>query len=523
MFQLTYGHHNANFKRAVFFTADENSEKGVMKMPSDKDKGSAININDAKKHKKKGKSIGWILGVIILIVLSLLLVLPVTAFSGNSSVVFGSYNGENIELSYGNYFFNQVNSLLSSNPQNPLGVYMQAFNATVFKTALDQMAEQVGYRTTDHAIDNAIVNGGLFVNDSGQYDSSLYAALSDVEKAAVRQGIEDTLPAQAVLSDISSVKVSDAEKEYSLSINDTVRDFEYISVDYTSYPDADAIAYAEANPTLFETVGLSMVTAATQEEAKAILDGLNAGTTTFEDAAASSIDPYSSNTGSLGDVFYNEISGYLRNEADGDALFAAEEGTFAGPYQTWYGWSVFRIDSASHAADLENSEILQRVKSYISANDSETMNTYVQSKAEEVYQAASSDFTGAAEANGLEVYTVGPASPNPAMSQFVIGLEMSDANGGLRAATAGDRDYYSLLYSAEEGTVLEPHAAGTNTYVIARPVASTADNGILTSYLDSFYTSFMPQLVSNDLQNAVLGSDLFVNNFFEVYFSNTGN
>ena len=143
--------------------------------------------------------------------------------------------------------------------------------------------------------------------------------------------------------------------------------------------------------------------------------------------------------------------------------------------------------------------------------------------AEEVYQAASSDFAGAAEANGLEVYTVGPASPNPAMSQFVIGLEMSDANGGLRAATAGDRDYYSLLYSAEEGTVLEPHAAGTNTYVIARPVESTADNGILTSYLDSFYTSFMPQLVSNDLQNAVLGSDLFVNNFFEVYFSNTGN
>ena len=51
---MTYGHHNANFKRAVFFTADENSEKGVMKMPSDKDKGSAININDAKKHKKKG-------------------------------------------------------------------------------------------------------------------------------------------------------------------------------------------------------------------------------------------------------------------------------------------------------------------------------------------------------------------------------------------------------------------------------------------------------------------------------------
>ena len=495
-------------------------------MPSDKDKGNAISINgsDAKKHKKKGKGFGWVLGVIILIILSLLLVLPVTAFGGgSSSVVFGSYNGEKIELAYGNYFFNQVNSLMASNPQNMLGAYLQAFNLTVYKTALDQLAEQVGYMPTDKAVDDVIINGGGFVNEDGQYDSSLYAALSDVEKAAVRQNITDTLPAQTVLNDIATVKVSDAEREYSLAINDTVRDFEYITVDYRSYPDADAVAYAEANPSLFETVGLSMVTAATEDEAKQILADINAGTRTFEDVAASSIDPAASAGGAVGDVFFYQAGNYLSNEADSEAVFAAEQGTLAGPFQTWYGWSVFRIDSASHAADLENPEILQRVKSYISANDSETMNTYVQSKAEEVYQAASSDFAGAAEANGLEVYTVGPASPNPAMSQFVIGLEMSDANGGLRAATAGDRDYYSLLYSAEEGSVLEPHAAGTNTYVIARPVASTADNGILTSYLDSFYTSFMPQLVSNDLQNAVLGSDLFVNNFFEVYFSNTGN
>ena len=186
-------------------------------MPSDKDKGNAISINgsDAKKHKKKGKGFGWVLGVIILIILSLLLVLPVTAFGGgSSSVVFGSYNGEKIELAYGNYFFNQVNSLMASNPQNMLGAYLQAFNLTVYKTALDQLADQVGYMPTDKAVDDVIVNGGGFVNEDGQYDSSLYAALSDVEKAAVRQNITDTLPAQTVLNDIATVKVSDGKGTY---------------------------------------------------------------------------------------------------------------------------------------------------------------------------------------------------------------------------------------------------------------------------------------------------------------------
>ena len=86
-----------------------------------------------------------------------------------------------------------------------------------------------------------------------------------------------------------------------------------------------------------------------------------------------------------------------------------------------------------------------------------------------------------------------------------------------------DSGYYGLLYSAEEGTVLEPHQAGANTYIIARPLAPSADNSLMTSYMDSFYTSFMPQLVMNDLQNAVLGSDLFENRFFEVYFANSGN
>ena len=58
---------------------------------------------------------------------------------------------------------------------------------------------------------------------------------------------------------------------------------------------------------------------------------------------------------------------------------------------------------------------------------------------------------------------------------------------------------------------------------VARPLAPSADNSLMTSYMDSFYTSFMPQLVMNDLQNAVLGSDLFENRFFEVYFANSGN
>ena len=225
-------------------------------MPSeDNGKGAAFPQKakgEKKDRKKHGKSLGWIIGVVVLILISLTFVLPTTVFtgSGSSSVEFGRYNGEKIELSYGNYFYQQLASIMSSgavNSQNMMQAYQRAYYMTVLETALRQMADQAGITVSDKMIDRAIIESGIFNDENGNYSSDLYREASAMEKSSVRMQLEETVPAQRVLTDISSVKTSAAENEFVSSFNDTVRAFDYITVDYSAYPDADAVAYAEAD------------------------------------------------------------------------------------------------------------------------------------------------------------------------------------------------------------------------------------------------------------------------------------
>ena len=91
-------------------------------MPSDNDaKGVTFpsgKKEKEKKEKKHGRSIGWIIGVVVLILISVTFVLPTTVFSTNNGqkIVFGSYNGEEIAFipSYDNYFYNQLSALAQS-------------------------------------------------------------------------------------------------------------------------------------------------------------------------------------------------------------------------------------------------------------------------------------------------------------------------------------------------------------------------------------------------------------------------
>ena len=153
-------------------------------MPSDNQKGIEFpqqgngKHNGGKKHQKR--SIGWIIGVVVLILISITFILPTTALSGSgSSIEFGRYNGEKIELEYGNFFYNQISSLASQYPMdaaNSFQIYYQAYYATVFETALRQMAEQAGIRTTDSMVNDAIIQSGYFSNENGDDELDLNRA-----------------------------------------------------------------------------------------------------------------------------------------------------------------------------------------------------------------------------------------------------------------------------------------------------------------------------------------------------------
>ena len=397
-------------------------------MPSDNNANGAVIPENGKKNgkdkKKHGKSAGWIIGVIVLILISVTFILPTTVFStGNSrSINFGSYNGDEIslELAYDNYFYNQLYSLSQTygmSSQNMMQLYAQAFYQTVFHTALSQLADEASISVSDRMISQGIVNSGLYRDENGAFDLEAYNAASQLDKDALKQQLTDMIPAQVVYQDMTSVKTSNAEYSFVSALNANPRSFQYITVDYDSYPDADAVTYATANQDPFMTKNLSVITVATETEANDLIAAIQNGEKTFEEAATeSSTDNYASESGNMGSVLFNDLQNMLSNSEDTATVFAIASGELSAPIQGYSGWMIFRADSEAALADLTDPEVLSDVKRYMSINDSETMNAYVEAKSAEVYAAAVEDFEKAATDNNLTITDVNASSYNPSSS-----------------------------------------------------------------------------------------------------------
>lgn len=499
-------------------------------MPSDNNANGAVIPENGKKNgkdkKKHGKSAGWIIGVIVLILISVTFILPTTVFStGNSrSINFGSYNGDEIslELAYDNYFYNQLYSLSQTygmSSQNMMQLYAQAFYQTVFHTALSQLADEASISVSDRMISQGIVNSGLYRDENGAFDLEAYNAASQLDKDALKQQLTDMIPAQVVYQDMTSVKTSNAEYSFVSALNANPRSFQYITVDYDSYPDADAVTYATANQEPFMTKNLSVITVATETEANDLIAAIQNGEKTFEEAATeSSTDNYASESGNMGSVLFNDLQNMLSNSEDTATVFAIASGELSAPIQGYSGWMIFRADSEAALADLTDPEVLSDVKRYMSINDSETMNAYVEAKSAEVYAAAVEDFEKAATDNNLTITDVNASSYNPSSSSFINDIAGNDPEGLLYNVASSDAAFQEELFKVADNTVLEPMLTGSS-YIIVRPVAPNNVNTNWTSYLDMMYSASMPSLVAQDIESSILSSDTFEDNFINTYIS----
>ena len=499
-------------------------------MPSDNNANGAVIPENGKKNgkdkKKHGKSAGWIIGVIVLILISVTFILPTTVFStGNSrSINFGSYNGDEIslELAYDNYFYNQLYSLSQTygmSSQNMMQLYAQAFYQTVFHTALSQLADEASISVSDRMISQGIVNSGLYRDENGAFDLEAYNAASQLDKDALKQQLTDMIPAQVVYQDMTSVKTSNAEYSFVSALNANPRSFQYITVDYDSYPDADAVTYATANQEPFMTKNLSVITVATETEANDLIAAIQNGEKTFEEAATeSSTDNYANESGNMGSVLFNDLQNMLSNSEDTATVFAIASGELSAPIQGYSGWMIFRADSEAALADLTDPEVLSDVKRYMSINDSETMNAYVEAKSAEVYAAAVEDFEKAATDNNLTITDVNASSYNPSSSSFINDIAGNDPEGLLYNVASSDAAFQEELFKVADNTVLEPMLTGSS-YIIVRPVAPNNVNTNWTSYLDMMYSASMPSLVAQDIESSILSSDTFEDNFINTYIS----
>ena len=498
-------------------------EKNVVEFPNGK-KGHKD--NEKKKKKISAKQVGWVFGVVVLILISFGFILPATGFTTlkDTSIVFGRYNGKKIELKNGNFFSYQLQNIANYYAQQNGGVipnsyyfqiYYTAFQNAVVYEALNEMADKAGVKASSEAIADGIVSSGYWNNSDGEFDTERYDAASKSDKDFIRSYVAMSLPFQSVEYDIANVKVSDAETEFIETINGNTRSFEYIVIDQNAYGNEEAITYATNNPEPFVEIGLSTLSYSTEAEANDTLAKLKDGSMTFEEAAASSVDAYAANNGKVGAVFKHELDGTLTGiDGASDTVFSTAVGDYAGPYATATGYTIFKVDSEPAVADFTTDNSLMHIKEYIADNENQIMTTYLAGVANDVYAIAQNDFDEAADKYNLEVVSVSNVAENPGSSQFIASFNYSDYTG-LLANAAADTEFENKLFSAEDGSVLEPILSGTS-YIVVRPTASNGTNYI-ANYVSAMYSSYAGQLALSDMQNSILTSDKLKNDFYTVY------
>ena len=466
---------------------------------------------DGKGKKPHGKkSFAWWAGVIVLILISITFILPATGVTSlfmDTSIEFGRYNGTPIEYANGSYMFNQYYNLYMQygSYMDSTSLLYQAYYNTVLHEALTQKAEEVGFYASEEMINHAIIDSGYYNNADGVFDEAAYNATGVSERTSIYNSARDLVPAQTVSADIATVLSSDAEREFISTMAATGRTFDYVAFDYTAYPADLAQAYANNNPQPFTVIQTSVLSAASQDEADSLLDELNADPALFD----TRLSEAGSESQSL--CFY-ELSAI--GEENVNTLFSTAEGAFAGPFQNGSSWEIYRVDASPVVPDFTDSSILDKVRSYINTNDASLVTDWAAGASQDFYAAASADFDGAAAQAGLTAQTVDFTPVSNGHSGILSSFSATDAYGLLSAAASGDSAYNELLFTSAEGTVLEPAASG-NAWIVTRVNAETVDSS-QSSFIDTFYDYLNSSMASSDLQNAILTSSLFEDNFYTV-------
>lgn len=490
-------------------------------------KAGANSAAVAKKKNASKKSLAWWLGVAILILISITFVLPAAGigsiFNDESSIVFGKYDGKNIEFKYGNFFYNTYYNTVSRLGSNAdfnsiFQAWQNAFTQTVVHEALTQEADKAGIVATDAAINKAILDSGVYNNAEGNFDEEAYRAASQTTKNNIYNSVKTQVPAQTVLNDMSSVGYSDAEKAFLRSMASTARSFKYVAFDYSILSDDVVDKYVSENASDFTTIDLQIISLPSEEAANEVLAKLNGGADFAQTVQESSIDNYKNNDGNIGPQFAKNLKSYLAlSDEDLSKVLSAEKDALIGPVTTSTGVAVLKVVNPARAYDANDATLsLAAKQTYAEANPEEAKSAYEAAANSFYFATKTASFDAAAENSGYLVQNVPATVLNPSNSSMLMISFANTDSYGLLASAAADNAYITKLYKGETGSILEPQE-GNNAFIVTEIGADESIDAI-ASTIDTYYDYLNQNALQNDVQAGILASDKLEDNFYTTFF-----
>ena len=447
---------------------------------------------------------------------------------GSGSIVFGSYDGREIVFQPGNYFADQEQALADqmrqSNQQMDTQtqlyyIWYQAFQNTVFHTAMLIEAQKAGLNVSTDAVDTALLNYPAY-QENGRFSESLYNKAGKAEQTQAYQLTRDNLIIQQLLQDLTTgIQSGPQEKSFILSMAMNQRSFDFVSFPFDSYPVAQIKTYAQDHLSDFRKIKLSRILVKTEGEAKEIEQKLVNKTATFEDLAKTySQDSYATTGGDLGWRYAYDLQGEFDTKSQVNDIFALKVGEISPVIKSSLGYMIFRCDAEAVNPDMADTATLDVVKNYLLTHEKGTVEDYFMEVAGKLSRRAGEiGFATAAKEAGTSVYKT-DFFPINLQNVFSLSPVKAIPDTATPSSAAYSEEFFQRAFSLDKVTASAPIVLDNSIVVLKLDQERTeppADQAVMDQ---SFVETIAQQSFQADV-TAQLDNPAKLKNNFDATFT----
>jgi len=496
--------------------------------------------------------------VLVIVIVAFVFVPAMPGVGGGEAgnLVFGYYNGKPIAHAYNNYFDRSLRDLASymgfdlqsdysRNQGAAYQVWYAAFMRTLIRIAVLDEMNRSGYTVPPKEIDRLVAALPDF-QEEGRFSIVKYNNYDKNRMLSLWNAMEGDFIYQKYMEDISSLQVSSAEKAFIGNMASPERVFDMATFPRSAYPDSELSAYAEANPALFQMTHLYRITLASEKEARQVLDSVQSGKSTFEDAARNhSVDADKDKGGDMGLRMAHEMYTAIAEEADREAVLSLKKGEMSPIIKAPEDrWTFFRAEETPYAADLSQGENLSKIRSYMNQFEGGLMESWLIARVDEFVAEAqrqnaslSAYIESLKERNDEEnpLFALIAAAATGAIGPTNLNygnLGGSSMEGGLRLfpntldsavrpelGNAVTNEYFwQNAFSTPLNVPSKPFTLGETIVVLTATEEIVQDETSIEN-ITSFYTmGWMMNITETELNSIVLNSEKLENQFFEVFY-----
>jgi hypothetical protein len=453
---------------------------------------------------------------------------------GAGDPTFGYYDKVPVTLIPGNTFaqyyeqvmrYYQAQGADLSNYFTTAQVWRQAYEMAVTHTAILQMLKRSNYFVPEKTVDREVAKLPQF-QENGRFSPALYNQMSDSSRLSLWRKIQEELLKDTYYNDFMyGLLTPSGEANFIGKMNSNMRSFEMVSYNILdNYPESEYQSYAREKADLFRTIHLSMISVNSNErEAKKILDSINKGTITFEDAArAQSQDNYASKGGDTGSRYYYEIENEIFGEAARETVINLRKGELSDCIKVGDNWIIFRIEEEIKPADFSDYSVMDRVKSYLKSFDRGRMEDWAIAKIKEfIRDAQNSGFDTAALQWNLKKFNFGPLPLNYAGVDLFTALESFSDSGippqDLQSLSRNE-NFWKIAFSSKLNTPSESLVQGDNVLVLFPVEEINVDENANESIASAYTSYWLNMLAEQSLQPYFMSNPRMDDRFWDTFF-----